>query len=188
MRPQVQTDGESLTAHTIWSETVLCIISSATISMLAFSQGINHPLRFLRHGLETIHDNLLGLHLQHLATTTQAHRGPEIRRLVFGLCSSFYSKNTYVPSFHTGTLLTYAYRIWAALFQWRAPALLLLLRAVFDSLLQAGTLRFIMDESGTSMDVAVVSESHVCCKGSTATVGMRKKMVIENQMRRTGCV
>ena len=53
---------------------------------------------------------------------------------------------------------------------------------------KARTLRFIMDESSTSMDVVVVSDSHVCCKGSTATLGMRKKMVIENQMRRIGCV
>jgi len=66
MRPQVQTDGESLTAHTKWMESVLCIISSATISMLTFNQGSNHPLRFLRNTLETIHDNLLDFHLQHV--------------------------------------------------------------------------------------------------------------------------
>ena len=188
MRPQVQTDGESLTAHTIWSESVLCIISSVTMSMLACSQRINHPLRFLRHGLETIHDNLLGLHLQHLAhydpsSLRSRHSTTGVRIVQLFLFEE------YVRAFLSYRDVAYlCIQDLGSALQWRAPALLLLLRALFDSLLQAGTLRFIMDKSSTSMDVVVVSESHVCCKGSTATLGMRKKMVIENQMRRTGCV
>ena len=157
------------------------------MSMLACSQRINHPLRFLRHGLETIHDNLLGLHLQHLAhyDPSSFPRFDDWRSDCAAL--SIRRIRTYFPfiqgcclPMHTGfeqPSFNCAYR-----------------PCSFSSMLslipycKAGTLRFIMDESSTSVDVVVVSESHVCCKGLTATLGMRKKMVIENQMRRTGRV